>query len=135
MVMKWEKSGHKQDLARAKGLGASGTGTEDWIRLRVSGIAIALLSLWFVWVLSNAVGADHATFTTLLAQPWNAVPMILISWASIVHARLGLNEIVEDYVQCKGLKLASLVWLYFFYVACGAVCVVSVLSILFTAGA
>lgn len=134
MHMKWQDSGYKKDLARAKGLGASGTGTEDWIRLRVSGIAVAVLSLWFAWFLYEAVGASHGEFVALLAQPWHAIPMILISWAAVVHARLGCNEIIEDYVQGKGLKLTGLVWLYFFYVACGAVCIVSVLKIFFTVG-
>lgn len=134
MAMKWEDTGYKADIARAKGLGSARAGLEDWIKARVSAIAIGVLTLWFGWFFTQSLGASHEEFTALLAKPYHAVPMILLAWALMLHARLGCKEIVEDYIQNKGFKLFKLIGIYFFYVACAAISIVSVLKIFFTVG-
>ena len=57
MSMKWDDTGYKNPLARARGLGAAGGAVENWIKLRVTAIANALLAVWFIYFLHKAVGA------------------------------------------------------------------------------
>lgn len=134
MHMKWENKGLKTPLARARGLGSARSVVDGWIKLRVTSIASAVLSIWFVCFLAQVIGAPHAEFSALLAQPLNAVAMILLVVFSFYHAILGVREVVEDYVTCEYLKLAKLIGQYLFFFALGVACVFSVLKIAFTGG-
>lgn len=134
MHMKWDKHGIKTPLARAKGLGAARGAVEGWIRLRVTAVAGVVLSVWFIWFLSQGIGATHAELTALLADPRNAVCMILLAGAMAYHAILGNREIIEDYLHNEYFKIFKLVGNYLFFFAAGAACIFSVLKIAFTAG-
>lgn len=134
MHMKWEDHGIKTPLARAKGLGAARGAVDAWIKLRVSAIANVFLFIWFLWFLSTVIGKDHAAFTEALADPRNAIAMILLSCSIFYHSRLGSREIVEDYIHNEYFKIFKLVGAYLFYVAAAAACVFSVLKIAFTVG-
>ena len=133
MSMKWDK-GVKTPLARARGLGAAGGAVEGWIKLRVTAIGNAILSIWFLWFLSQTIGASHAEFTEKLADPRNAICMILLIISTFIHAVLGNREVVEDYVHNEFCKISKLVGMYLFFFAVAVACVFSVLKISFTAG-
>lgn len=129
MNMKWEAGGMKNPLARARGLGSAGSGVESWIRLRVTAIANTLLSVWFICFLVQSIGASYQAFIDLLAQPINAIAMILFIISVFYHATLGCREIVEDYFHTESIKIAKLIAVYLFFFASGAACLFSVLKI------
>ena len=129
MNMKWDNHGMKTPLARARGLGASHAAVPGWIRLRVTAIGIAVLSLWFLWFLSQTIGASQAEFTTKLADPRNAICMLLLIIAAFSHAVLGNREIVEDYIHHEGFKIFKLIGTYLFFFAVAVACGFSVLKI------
>lgn len=131
--MKWDK-GVKTPLARARGLGAAGGAVESWIKLRVTAVANVVLSVWFLWFLSQTIGASHAEFTAALSDPRNAIMMILLVISVFMHAVLGSREVVEDYFHNEFFKLTKLVGMYLFFFAMGVACIFSVLKIAFTAG-
>ena len=60
MKMKWDNHGLKTPLARARGLGAAGGAVENWIKLRVTAVGNVILSVWFLWFLSQTIGSSHA---------------------------------------------------------------------------
>lgn len=134
MNMKWENHGLKTPLARARGLGASRSAVGAWIGLRVSAIALLLLTGWFVWFISTAIGTSHEEFTAKLADPRNAIAMILFIVAGFYHAVAGSREVVEDYFHNEFMKLFKLIGMYLFFFAMTVACVFSVLKIAFTAG-
>lgn len=126
------KGGHgkiETTLARARGHGSAHHGVESWIRLRVTAVGNAVLGLWFIWFVKKSVGLDHAGFTELLAQPCNAVAMILLIVSVFYHATLGCREIVEDYVHAECLKITKLLGMYLFFFAAAVACIFSVLKI------
>jgi succinate dehydrogenase / fumarate reductase membrane anchor subunit len=129
MSMKWDDTGYKNPLARARGLGAAGGAVENWIKLRVTAVANAILAIWFIYFLHKAVGVGHAEFVALLSQPLHAIAMILFILSVFTHAALGCREIVEDYFHHEGLKIAKLIGIYLFFFAAGTACVFSVLKI------
>ena len=129
MKMKWEKHGMKTPLARARGLGAARGAVEGWIKLRVTAIANAILSVWFIWFLCGAIGASHAEFTEKLADPRNAICMILLVISAFMHAVLGNREIVEDYFHNEFFKITKLIGIYLFFFALAAACIFSILKI------
>lgn len=129
MKLKWDKSGMKTPLARARGMGAAGHGSEHWIKQRVSAIAMIPLVVWFVISIVSLYGADHATFTAWLAQPLNAVLSILFILASFTHAVLGAQVVVEDYIHCEFFKMVKLIGMKLFYFALGVASIFSILKI------
>ena len=89
----------RHPLATARGLGSAKGGTGHWWVLRLSSIALLLLTPWFVvWAL-GLVGADQYGVRQRLAQPLNASLMIAFVLSLFWHSQLGLQVVIEDYVH------------------------------------
>lgn len=129
MTMKWEKTEFKSDMARAHGLGSTKSGSGHWFAQRITAISILLLMVWAICSIVCMVGADYQTFTTWLAQPINAILMILFIIATFVHAVLGVQVVVEDYIHNEGFKLFKLIGQKLFFIALGVACIFSILKI------
>jgi len=86
-------------LSRVRGLGSAGHGSDHWWIQRLTALALVPLGLWLVGALVSQVGADHAAFKAWLATPGRSVAMILFLFAAFWHMKLGLQAIIEDYVQ------------------------------------
>lgn len=119
----------KNPLARAKGLGSAHDGVKSWVRLRGTAVGNTILAVWFIWFVKKSVYADHAAFTEMLSQPFNAIAMILLIISVFYHATLGCREIVEDYFHVEWIKISKLIGIYLFFFAAGVACIFSVLKI------
>jgi len=117
------------DLARARGLGASGTGTEHWWHQRMTSVALVPLSLWFVLSLFKVIGGGHAAVKLWLSGPVSATLAILFILITFHHTAAGLEVIIEDYVHTKWVKLAVLFAEKALAAVLAVICVVSVLKI------
>ena len=134
MSMKWEDKRFNPPLARAKGLGASRSAVDNWVKLRVTAVANVIVIGWFLWFLSGNISASHAEFSESLADPRNAIMMVLFIISIFYHASLGCREIIEDYFHTEWMKITKLVGVYLFFFAMGVASIFSVLKIAFTAG-
>ncbi len=102
-------SQYRTDAKRVQGLGSAHSGTHHFWVQRMSAIAIAPLSVWFMAKLLTVLTASNAGAVAHWFQsPVNALLMALFSVAMFVHARLGLQVIIEDYVHCETKKIALL---------------------------
>ena len=99
----------RSPLGRVLGLGTAKDGTAHWWGQRVSGVALALLGLWFAWSLTTMAGYSHADAATFIGQPFNAVMLMLLCVTMAYHSLLGVQVVIEDYVHGHALKIASLV--------------------------
>jgi succinate dehydrogenase / fumarate reductase membrane anchor subunit len=99
----------RSPLGRALGLGSAKEGVEHWWLQRLSALALVPLVLWFVISVVELAGADRAALVAWLHQPLPAVLMVLLLVATFYHAALGLQVVIEDYVQGEGLKLGLVV--------------------------
>jgi succinate dehydrogenase / fumarate reductase membrane anchor subunit len=131
-MKKWEDDGFKSPAARAKGLGSARTGVTSWMRLRLTAVANLLLTGWFVWFVYRSIGLSHGEFTAFLAQPYNAIAMILLIIPAFWHAALGNREIIEDYIHLEWFKTIKLAGLNLFFSAAALAGVFFVLKIAFT---
>jgi succinate dehydrogenase / fumarate reductase membrane anchor subunit len=98
----------RSPLGRVLGLGTAKDGTAHWWGQRVSGIALALLGLWFVVSIATLPGYGHAEAVAFISAPLNAVLLMLLTVTMAWHSSLGVQVVIEDYVHGHGLKLASL---------------------------
>ena len=86
-------------LARAKGLGSAKDGTGHWWAQRVSSIALALLTPWFVIFVVGLLGADADTARAAVARPLSATLLATFVLATFWHTQQGLQVVIEDYVH------------------------------------
>ncbi len=89
----------RSPLSRVRGLGSAGHGTDHWWLQRLTALALIPLGLWLMGSLVSQVGADHAAFKDWLGTPGRSVAMILFLFAAFYHMKLGIQVILEDYVQ------------------------------------
>ena len=122
----------RHPLATARGLGSSKGGTSHWWALRLSSVALLVLTPWFVaWAL-GLVGADQYTVRQSIARPLNASLLIAFVLSLFWHSQLGLQVVIEDYVH--GWQEWTLQVLVKFACALGAIAsVVAIGRIVFTA--
>lgn len=100
-------------LKVVRGLGSARDGTAHWWGQRVTAMALAPLSLWFLWFLATLPGSDHATVSNQLGQPLNAVLMLAFIGSLFHHAYLGLQVVIEDYVHPRALEITLMVLIRF----------------------
>ena len=102
------------ELGKVRGLGAAKEGTHHWIVQRMTAVSNLLLGLWLFASLLLLPSLDHWAVTGWLAQPFVAIPMILFLVSVFSHLRIGLQELVGDYVHDEGLKFVSLMLVNFY---------------------
>ena len=76
-------------------------------------------------------GADYGVVRAALANPLVALAMAVMLVAGLVHMRLGMQVIVEDYVHGEGGKLTLLILNTFFTIAVGVVSVFALAKLSF----
>ena len=132
MKLKWEEDGTiKSPLSRARGLGSSHDGVTHWWHQRITAVANIPLMVWLVYSVINMNDFNHATFTLWLAEPVNAILMILAVISVFYHASLGSQVIAEDYIHHEGFKVFKLISMRLFFVGTAIACIFSVLKIAF----
>ena len=89
----------RHPVAVARGLGSAKEGTRHWWNQRVTAVALALLTPWFVYFAVSLVAADQMTVRDAIAEPINAALLLAFVLVLFWHARLGLQVVVEDYVH------------------------------------
>jgi succinate dehydrogenase / fumarate reductase membrane anchor subunit len=97
----------RSPLGRARGLGSAKEGTGHFWAQRVTAVALIPLTFMFVVIIFNFIGADHAHAVALMGNPLVAVVVLMFIIASFYHSQLGLQVVIEDYIQHEGLKTAS----------------------------
>jgi succinate dehydrogenase / fumarate reductase, membrane anchor subunit len=116
-------------LARARGLGSAREGTDHFWRLRVTAVANLVLVCVVGWLAIKLAGADHATVKRALAKPQNAIALLALVLSGVVHMRLGMQTIIEDYVHSEGRKVALLVLNSLFAILIGLTSAFAVLKL------
>lgn len=116
-------------LARVRGLGSAHKGTETFWRQRLTAIANVPLIIFLIWSIVAHIGADYATVEAYLSRPLVAAAMLALVISAAIHMRIGLKEIIEDYVHGEGAKLAAVVLATFFAVGVGLVSALAIIKI------
>jgi succinate dehydrogenase / fumarate reductase membrane anchor subunit len=116
-------------LGRVLALGSAKSGTGDHIRQRITAIAMVPLALFFTGFLVSLVGADYETARAALGNPLVAVAALLFVIAAIMHMRIGMQIVIEDYVTGARLRSLALIGNFFFSYAVGLACLYAVAKI------
>jgi succinate dehydrogenase / fumarate reductase membrane anchor subunit len=95
-------------LSRVLGRGSAGDGVGHWWVQRVTAVALLPLTAWFAISLLGSSLQSYEAMRGWLGQPWVAVLTTLLVITLAWHSRLGVQVVIEDYVQAKGPKTALL---------------------------
>ena len=123
--------GYRTPLARVKGLGSAKEGTGHFWTQRVTAVSNFFLVCFLIWLLARLAGADYATVKRALARPQNAILLLLLVTSGVIHMRIGMQSIIEDYVHGEGRRIAALMLNSFFAYGVAITCVFAVLKLSF----
>ena len=115
-------------LKRVRGLGAARSGTETFWRQRMTAIANVPLVLFLILSIVTHIGASYEDVHAYLAQPLVALALLALIISAAIHMRIGLKEIIEDYVH-GGTRIVAILLATFFAAGVGLACVVAILKI------
>jgi succinate dehydrogenase / fumarate reductase membrane anchor subunit len=114
-------------LARVRSLGSSHSGTSDFWRQRLTGVAMTVLIVPVIVVVLMLIGSNQAGAKQIFSSLPIAIIMLLFIVASAWHMKIGMQVVIEDYVHNEKIKLASVMANNFF---CIAVALASIYAIL-----
>ena len=83
--------------------GSPRASTWNFIIQRVSGGLNVVFTLFFIWLVVRLAHADAGTMGDLLANPVVAVVVALMVISVAVHMRIGMVDIIEDYITLAAL--------------------------------
>ena len=124
-------SSFRTPLGKVRGLGSAKEGTEHFWKQRLTAASNLILVCIAMVLLAKIVGADYATVKRTLAKPQNDILLLLLILSGIIHMRLGMQSIIEDYVHSEGRKVIALMLNSFFSLVVGLTCVFAVLKLSF----
>ena len=118
-------------LKSVRHLGSAHEGADHFLLQRLTGLANVVLGIFLVWLVATVAGADYATMRALLRNPFIGLGLLLLIGSGVIHMRLGMQTIIEDYVHGEGAKLSALALNTFFAILIGVASVFAVLKLSF----
>jgi succinate dehydrogenase / fumarate reductase membrane anchor subunit len=116
-------------LKRVRGLGAAHRGTDTFWRQRLTALANIPLTIFLILAIVSHIGSSYDEVRAYLAHPVVAVVMLALIISAAIHLRIGLKEIIEDYVHAEGLKVAAIVLATFFAYGVGLAALLAIVKI------
>jgi len=91
-----------------------GQASRHFVWQRATALVNMPLVIFFIASLLAHRGADHATMTNYFGNPLIALIMLVFILSALWHMRLGMDNVIDDYVHDKTMhKLAYLANLIF----------------------
>ncbi len=98
---------------RVTGLGSAHHGVGHYIKQRVTAIALLVLIPLFLFQFLSSFTSGYNGVMAWLGSPFGAAITFLTVSAMVVHMRLGLQTVIEDYLDGPGRVVALLLSSFF----------------------
>jgi succinate dehydrogenase / fumarate reductase membrane anchor subunit len=118
-------------LARVRGAGSAKSGTIEFWHQRLTAVANIPLTIAAIIILITLLGRNQAAVAQILGSPAVAIIMLLFVGSIIIHMKIGMQVVIEDYVHDDSAKLTLLMANTFFTAAVGLACVYGLLKLSF----
>ena len=124
-------SNMRTPLGRVRGYGSAKSGTDDFIRQRLTAIANIPLIIGAVLIVISLIGRNHASVAQILGSTPVAIVMVLFIISVFYHMRIGMQVIIEDYAHEERAKYVLLILNTFFTIAAGLSAIYAILKLSF----
>ena len=123
----------RSQLGRARGMGSAKSGTHHWWVERATAVALIPLTFWFVYAVIRLAGQPQPFVQHWVSRPVNTVLLLALVAMTFHHMQLGLQVVMEDYIENKKAQSAAILLNKAVAVFLGLLCAVSILRMAFTA--
>lgn len=82
--------------------------TRAFMTQRLTGMANIAFLGFFIWLIVRLAGADRAEMVSVIANPVVAVILAALLIVVPVHMRIGMQEVIDDYIAEGTHRLASM---------------------------
>ena len=82
--------------------GSARKATRHFMTQRISGALNVLFTIFFVWFVVSLAGTDRAEMVAMVRNPLVAIVLALLIVNVCIHMRIGMNEVIEDYIDDHG---------------------------------
>ena len=94
-------------------------GLRAWLIQRVTAVYLALFTLYLLGLFLLSPPLGHARWSAWTGSPLVAIGLALYVIAMLLHAWVGMRDVLIDYVHPVGLRLALLGVMAFSLLGCG----------------
>ena len=95
---------YRSDLGKVRGMGAAKGGVHEFIAHRVSALMLAVLFPFFLYGFIRAIEGGYQGLMDWAGSLGGAFVLLGVMTAGMYHGRLGINEIISDYVDHAGRR-------------------------------
>jgi succinate dehydrogenase / fumarate reductase membrane anchor subunit len=81
-------------------------GLRGWLVQRISAIVMTVYTLAFVVAFAAAKPADYGQWKALFSQGWMRLATLAFFVSLLLHAWVGMRDILMDYIKPTGWRLA-----------------------------
>ena len=81
--------------------------SRKWIIQRASALIVAPLIVWFLLSLITLSTGDYNSVINFFSKPLFLILTIILLITGFFHAKIGISELFEDYIQNEKIKNAT----------------------------
>ena len=78
--------------------------SHKWIMQRASALIVAPLIVWFLLSLITLSTGDYNSVINFFSKPLFLILTIILLITGFFHAKIGISELFEDYIQNEKIK-------------------------------
>ena len=116
-------------ITKARGLGSAKRGTHHWWYQRLTAVALIPLTFWVMGSIINATSMGYHDIQTWLSLPFNAALFLAFISAMFFHAQLGMQVVIEDYIDSGWQKIGCIILVKFLAIIAGLVSTLAILKV------
>jgi succinate dehydrogenase / fumarate reductase membrane anchor subunit len=111
--------------------GSAHEATRHFMTQRITGALNVLFTIFFVWFVVRLAGADRAGMVAVVHNPFVAIVLCLLIINVCIHMRIGMNEVIEDYLDDEKINVLARRANSVFAILIAVLTVISVAKIMF----
>ncbi|WP_455380301.1 succinate dehydrogenase, hydrophobic membrane anchor protein [Acidihalobacter prosperus] len=95
------------------------SGMQSWLVQRVTAVYLGLFSVVGFYALISHPQLNARQWHNWLSQPWMLLALAIFIGLMLMHAWIGMRDVIMDYVHSLGLRIVLMSFFALFLLSCG----------------